>query len=242
MLKRWFGRADAETASADADRALVGRIREARLTYLSEAKLADIMATCRALEAAGTPGVFLEAGCALGGSTVAIASAKRAERELRVYDVFGMIPAPTDADPPEVHERYRVITSGESKGIGSDTYYGYQPDLYTLVQRNLQAFGRAPDAHRITLIKGLLQDTLLLDGPVAFAHIDVDWFDPVSICLQRIFPRLSVGGVVVLDDYLAWGGCKEATDAYLATVAGQYTHDTSSGAMKVVRTGPPTHH
>lgn len=216
-------------------REIVLGVRSRRLTYLSERKLASLARTCRAIEDAELPGSFIEAGCALGGSTILIASVKRDERPLSVYDVFGMIPAPTERDTPDVHARYRSIADGKSKGIGGDPYYGYVEDLYRVVQENLEHFGIRPEAHRIRLIKGLLQETLVVDGPVAFAHIDVDWHDPVMTCLERIFPNLVVGGSMILDDYHDWGGCRKAADAYMQRVRGQVEADDSSGALKLTR-------
>ena len=69
----------------------------------------------------------------------------------------------------------------------------------------------------MSLIKGLVQDTMRIDQPVAFAHVDVDWYEPVLTCLQRVFPKLVEGGSIILDDYHDWGGCRKATDEYIAS-------------------------
>lgn len=218
-------------------RELVQRIRSSRLTYLSDSKLASIAQTCGKIEAAALPGIFLEAGCALGGSSILIASVKSPARPLQVYDVFGMIPAPTGEDTPDVHERYRTIVQGESTGLEGDKYYGYEENLYEKVQSNLRRFGIDQESQSVTLIKGLLQDTMQITQPVAFAHIDVDWYDPVRTCLVRIFPQLVPGGSIILDDYHDWGGCRKATDEFLRSVVGQFTLDDSAGSLKITRLG-----
>lgn len=217
------------------DLKLISDIRAQKITYLSQTRLASINRTCCLMEDANLPGVFIEAGCALGGSAVLIASAKSAERSFLVYDVFEMIPAPTDADPQDVHERYQTIVQGKSAGIGGDKYYGYLENLYDLVQSNLSSFGINCQQQLVFLIKGLVQDTMVIEQPVAFAHIDVDWYEPVLTSLQRIFPNLVVGGSIILDDYHDWGGCRKATDEFLREVAGQYTLDDSAGSMKITR-------
>ncbi len=217
------------------DLKLISDIRAQKITYLSETRLASINRTCCLIEDANLTGVFIEAGCALGGSAVLIASAKSAERSLFVYDVFEMIPAPTDADPKDVHERYQTIVQGKSAGIGGDKYYGYLENLYDLVQSNLSSFGINCQQQLVFLIKGLVQDTMVIEQPVAFAHIDVDWYEPVLTCLKRIFPNLVVGGSIILDDYHDWGGCRKATDEFLREVAGKYTLDDSAGSMKITR-------
>jgi predicted O-methyltransferase YrrM len=211
------------------DLELVCRIRDKRLTYLSERKLASLVMTCRSIEGRNLPGIFLEAGCALGGSAILLASIKRRERLLNVYDVFGMIPPPTKDDTPDVHTRYKTIAQGKSAGIGGDRYYGYIEDLQEVVKGNLASFGIECQSNSVSLIKGLVQETLVLDGPVAFAHIDVDWYEPVKTCLERVFPRLAVGGSIVLDDYHDWGGCRKAADEYLRQIVGQFRSDDSGG-------------
>jgi hypothetical protein len=222
-------------ALSPADQALVAQIRARRLTYLSAAKLAGLVTVCRQLDDTGVPGRFVEAGCALGGSTILISSVKQPERPLLVHDVFAMIPAPGQTDTDDVHDRYRTIVEGRSKGIGGDRYYGYEDDLYRIVGANLASFGIDLERHSVSLIKGLVQDTLVVDQPVALAHIDVDWYDPVMTCLTRVFPRLEPGGVIVLDDYFDWGGCRRATDEFLATVPESVTLDDSTGALTITR-------
>jgi asparagine synthase (glutamine-hydrolysing) len=217
------------------DRELIERIRAAKLTYLHDQKLAEICNTCRALEESGTPGMFLEAGCALGGSSILIGTIKEETRPFQVYDVFGMIPPPTDEDTADVHERYRKIVGGESVGIKGDTYYGYLNNLYDLVKSNLRRFGLDPQRRNISLIKGLVQDTLQISEPVAFAHVDVDWYEPVMTCLERIGPQLSVGGSIILDDYHDWGGCRKATDQYLSEHEAEFATDDRAGSLKLTR-------
>jgi O-methyltransferase len=86
------------------------------------------------------------------------------------------------------------------------------------------------------LIRGLVQDTLHINEPVCLAHIDVDWYEPVLICLERIEPHLSVGGTLVIDDYLAWSGCQRAVDEYFDRKdRSRYQFDTSPGSLLVTK-------
>ena len=220
---------------SDEERRLIARIHAHNLTYLSDKRLASLARTCRAIEEANVPGCFLEAGCALGGSAILMASLKRHERPLFIYDVFGMIPPPTGEDTPDVHSRYRAIAAGKSKGLGGNTYYGYVPNLYAVVQANLQRFGVDLEKHSVSLIKGLVQETMTIEQPVAFAHVDVDWYEPVMTCLTRVFPKLVLGGAMILDDYHDWGGCRKAVDEYVRSVDGEYLLDDSGGSMKLTR-------
>jgi O-methyltransferase len=191
-------------------------VRRNKLTYLGEGKLASMgecLATVKQQQVAGN---FLEFGVALGGSAICIASQLDEGRSFFGLDVFGMIPPPSDKDGPVPNERYRVIKSGKSAGIGGDKYYGYLDNLKDVVIRNFETFGLSVDDKRIRLVEGLYQNTLptLPEMKIAFAHIDCDWYEPVLLCLQYVWSRLSVGGFVILDDYNDWPGCKRATDEF----------------------------
>jgi O-methyltransferase len=198
-------------ARANRSLCLVGHeVRRRRLTYLSPPRLHMIERCAKALRRGGVDGDFVECGIALGGSAVLLASLAP-DRAFHGYDVFGMIPPPSENDPPEVHERYATIRSGASEGIGGDVYYGYREDLYEHVRRTFAEFGM-PIGERVHLHKGLFQDTLHPGAPIAFAHIDSDWYEPVQTCLARIEPWLAPGGRIVLDDFNDYGGCRRAVE------------------------------
>ena len=190
-------------------------VLEQNLTYLAPRKLLRIERCIADLDRDGVPGCLVETGMALGGSGIVIAS-HAGDRRFHGYDVFGMIPPPGPNDPPEVHERYRVISSGESRGIGGDEYYGYRDDLYEQVAAAFAARGLPIDGGARSLHRGLFEDTLHLSEPVALVHIDCDWYEPVMLCLERLHPLLSPGGYVIADDYFDWEGARRACDEFLA--------------------------
>jgi O-methyltransferase len=193
------------------------RVKRDRLTYLSAAKLRSLEAAIKHVLAARVPGDIVECGVALGGSGIVLATHMDAGRTFHGYDLFGTIPPPSDRDPAEAHERYARISAGEAKGLGDgDEYYGYVDDLFGQVQRSFARHGVAPAPGRVELHRGLFEDTLQLSEPVALAHVDSDWHDPVTCCLERVGERLSRGGMIVVDDYNDYGGCRTACHEYLA--------------------------
>jgi hypothetical protein len=169
-----------------------------------------IATTVCEIETAGIPGAFVVTGCALGGSSLVIARFKSPGRELRLYDTFEQIPAPSERDLRDSHARYEVICSGKSKGVRGEVYYGYRGDLRPHIERTFDEFGLPIRENNVVLIKGRYQDTLKLDGPVAFAHIDCDWYDSVMLSLNAIVPHLSMGGALIIDDYYDYQGCRAA--------------------------------
>jgi len=216
-------------------RRLIAQLRKERLTYLSELRLIGLMKAVERIERERLSGIIIEAGCALGGSSILMASLKLPTRYMEVYDVFERIPAPTQEDPEEVHKQYQKIANGSAMGIAGDVYYGYLENLYEIVKSNFWKCGIDLEQNKVTLIKGLLQNTLQIEQPVALAHIDVDWYEPVKICLQEIAPHLVIGGSIILDDYYDWGGCRKATDEYLETTKGQFVYNGFYSSMQLTR-------
>jgi asparagine synthase (glutamine-hydrolysing) len=188
-------------------------VLEDHLTYLPVERLQTLERLVEQIERHRIPGDVVECGIALGGSAIVLATLSG--RAFHGYDVFGIIPPPSDSDPPAVHERYQTIVSGNSKGIAGDEYYGYIDDLYARVTASFAKHSVPVDGERVQLHRGPFEETLQPAAPVAMGHIDCDWHDAVQLCLERLWPVLSPGGYLVLDDYNDYGGCREATDAFV---------------------------
>lgn len=195
---------------------VIKRVLKDKLTYLEPSALIDLYKSVNELKRGKRDGIIIEAGCALGGSALVIASSKERTRSFYIYDVFGMIPPPSKQDGDDTHERYKIIVSGESKGCGGNGYYGYEDDLLEKVEQTFYDHGLPTNENNIYLIRGLFENTLFVNKPVALAHIDCDWYESMMICLQRIEPHLVKGGVLIIDDYYTWAGCRKAVDAYFA--------------------------
>jgi asparagine synthase (glutamine-hydrolysing) len=191
-------------------------VRAERLTYLRDGMLDDLAASVLRLERDGLEGAIVEAGTARGGSAIVLAAAKSPERPMKVYDVFGMIPPPSEQDGADVQRRYETIAAGAATGPGGETYYGYRDDLYHEVEESFARHGVPVHQHNVELVRGLFEDTIHLDEPVALAHLDGDWYESTMTCLTRIAPLLVSGGRIVLDDYDKWSGCRRAVDEYFA--------------------------
>lgn len=198
------------------EEAAILQIKTDQLTYLATPDLLNLYRAAKQVEQAQVAGMFIEAGCALGGSAIAIGKAKAKQRAFRIYDAFGMIPAPSDKDEADVHARYDEIKAGKSKGLGGNTYYGYTENLQDVVTSNLAKYGIPIQDNNIRLIKGYFEDTLYITEPVALAHIDCDWYASVMSCLIQIEPNLSPGGKIIFDDYVEWSGCRNAVDEYFS--------------------------
>ena len=63
---------------------------------------------------------------------------------------------------------------------------------------------------------GDVKDTLKKKIPknISLLRLDTDWYESTKEELNILFPRLSKGGVLIVDDYKTWSGCKKAVDEY----------------------------
>lgn len=194
-------------------------LRSNGLTFSgSPGKLEVLHELAARVESAGVPGIFLEAGVAMGGSAIVIAQTKAVDRPLHLYDVFAMVPAPGDEDDAQSHAGYQALASGVISSEQDRTlrnYLEHMDDLLSFTQENMRRVGIDPARSNITFVKGLYEDTLFVDEPVAFAHIDCDWYESVRLCIERIADRVSVGGIVLFDDYIIYDACRKAVHQWL---------------------------
>lgn len=143
----------------------------------------------------GVPGDFVECGVCNGGSAAAIALALRnSSRYVWLYDSFEGMPPCRE----EVDGSFAARYTGSCKGTE---------------EKVKDAFGIAgfPEKHCI-IRKGLFKDTFQAPRPqqIAFLHIDADWYDNVTLVLDTFYDLVMEGGLIVLDDFGCWEGCREA--------------------------------
>ena len=191
-------------------------LRANALTYCGRpGKLEVVHEAAKRVEAAHVPGIFLEAGVAMGGSAIVIAKTKARSRELRLYDVFEMLPPPAENDDSKSHAVYKDFLAGKVTGAVDRNYVANASDLLAFTRENMRKTGVEPDQENIHFIKGLYEHTLQVDVPVAFAHIDCDWYDSVKLCIERLADRVNPGGILLFDDYNSFQGCRKAVDEWL---------------------------
>lgn len=76
------------------------------------------------------------------------------------------------------------------------------------------------DGANISFHQGVIPETFkgLSESRIAFAHVDVDIWQSVMDCCEFLYPRLSVGGFIVFDDYgfPTCPGARNAVDMYFS--------------------------
>ena len=74
--------------------------------------------------------------------------------------------------------------------------------------------------HRFRFVEGDVLTTIPAEAPASLSilRLDTDWYHSTRHELEQLYPRLSPGGVLIVDDYGYWRGARKATDEYFQSV------------------------
>lgn len=45
-------------------------------------------------------------------------------------------------------------------------------------------------------------------------RLDGDWYASTKICLEYLYNKVEIGGVVIIDDYYTYEGCRKAVNEF----------------------------
>lgn len=83
------------------------------------------------------------------------------------------------------------------------------------VENNFRKYGMLDN--QVEFVEGYFSDTLPnIEGKFALIRLDGDLYESTWDSLVELYPKLSVGGYVIVDDYIRVSACKLATDNYRA--------------------------
>jgi hypothetical protein len=162
----------------------------------------------------GVEGDLIETGVWRGGTSIfmrgILAAHDVRDRAVWVADSFEGLPKP---DPERFPKEARAVAG---KTIAED-YKNFAASLEE-VQANFRAYGLLDD--QVHFLKGWFKDTLP-DAPIkklAVARLDGDLYESTRDALVALYPKVSVGGFVIIDDYGEdmWTECRRAVDEYRA--------------------------
>ncbi len=172
------------------------------VTLLTKSQLDLVETAVLSVEKRGVPGNFIEAGVWRGGVIILMGALINAhqmtDRKVFAADSFAGIPKNARAlnDP---------VDSWSDRWVAS----------LEEVQQNISRFGLLDD--KISFVPGFFSETLktLADETFAVMRLDSDSYDSVEESLVYLYPRLSTGGVIIIDDWHLVG-CKAAVTNYRA--------------------------
>jgi hypothetical protein len=149
-------------------------------------------------------GDYIETGVWRGGCCILMRAVLEAnqvrDRKVYVADSFAGLPPPKPDQYP--------IDAG-------DIFHTYRQLAIPIeqVRSNFATYGLLDD--QVVFVPGFFQDTLpsLKAGPFALIRLDGDMYESTIVALTSLYPKLSPGGFVIIDDY-DLPRCKAAVDDF----------------------------
>jgi O-methyltransferase len=186
-----------------------------------------IAALCDGVEHAvgsGVPGAVVECGVWKGGSMMAAALTLlrlgASDRDLYLFDTFQGMPPPTEEDVFSAYDGYNPMRHWRRRRRESGgNRWHYVPAEE--VRSAVLSTGYPPE--RVHLVEGRVEETLPGAAPaeIALLRLDTDWYESTKHELEHLYPRLSTGGVLILDDYGHYEGARRAVDEYFEAAGGR---------------------
>jgi hypothetical protein len=187
---------------------------------VSETHLKDLEGILGELHQSGVPGAIVECGVWKGGCCMWMMEVQKSygmDREFFLYDTFdGMTFPASEKDAAEARVVFNNVGNGYKRDYDkwhSEKKWAYAP--IDLVKANISTVGYDPS--KINYVQGDVLETLTKTVPscIALLRLDTDWYESTKKELEVLFPLVSSNGYIVVDDYYAWKGSREATDEFL---------------------------
>lgn len=174
-------------------------------TMVGMARLQNLRTLLESIIADGVEGDAIETGVWRGGASIfmrgVLAAYDETRRRVWLADSFQGLPPPDPAQYP----------ADEGDGLHEIEFLAVGLDE---VKANFERYGLLDD--QVRFLPGWFRDTLP-GAPIerlALLRLDGDMYESTMIGLESLYPKLSVGGYAVVDDYGAIAACREAVDDY----------------------------
>lgn len=174
-------------------------------TMVGLKRLDNIEQCVRSVLRDDVPGDLVETGVWRGGASIFMRGLLEAlgdpSRVVWAADSFAGLPPPSATEYP--------ADSGDRHYTLAELAVSQEE-----VQHNFMRYGLLDD--RVRFLKGFFKDTLP-DAPIeriAVLRLDGDMYESTMQALDPLYPKLSVGGFCIVDDYYAVKACKAATDDF----------------------------
>lgn len=192
-------------------------------TMTGKQRLANLLEAVLYLNGNSVPGDFVECGVWRGGSVMAMALKSQAtgncNRKIWLFDTFQGMTEPNESDillSTNVPAKELINLEGRVD-MRKDPYqegvlaYASRRD----VEEGIKSLSYPAD--NFIFVEGDVRSTLNeveIPKQIALLRLDTDFYDSTLITLEKLWPNLVIGGVLIIDDYDSWGGSRKAVDEY----------------------------
>lgn len=175
-------------------------------TMIGMRRLDNLEECIREVVEGDVPGDLIETGVWRGGATIfmkaMLAAYGDTQRVVWLADSFRGLPKPDEA-------RYPADRGDRLWTIGLDT-------SVERVRDNFRRYGLLDD--RVRFLEGWFKDTLPTApiDRISVLRLDGDLYESTIQAIEVLYPKLSVGGYCIVDDYGAIPACRQAVEDYRA--------------------------
>jgi O-methyltransferase len=178
-------------------------------TKSDDIRLASMVEALNTIEDEGILGDIVECGVWRGGN-IMLARMMCPDRICWLYDTFDGMTKPNaklDVKP----DGERAIDRWNLKVAG-----GTKWDAVSLEEVQQGFIGAGLGMDKLHFVEGPIEESVKMVAPIRISilRLDMDWHAPTKVALEKLYPRLTVGGFLIVDDYGHWMGCKKAVDDY----------------------------
>lgn len=163
-------------------------------------------------------GDFVECGVWKGGSIMAMILTLQKlcdeNRKIWLYDTFEGMTAPKQEDKKFDGTSASELLNEDRERKTNVWAVSHLEDVIN----NISSLSYPEN--QLKYVKGPVDETLNMEIPdkISLLRLDTDWYESTKIELEILFPKLVKGGVLIIDDYGHWKGCKLAVDEYFARI------------------------
>ncbi|RXG24892.1 macrocin-O-methyltransferase TylF [Leeuwenhoekiella aequorea] len=193
---------------------IIGRVSPYTMT--GALRIVNFIRAVDYIEEKKIEGAIVECGVWKGGSIMAallelIRKNTSGRREIFLYDTFEGMSEPTEKDWSS--RAGSAITAFEKNDESWNRIKCYSS--LDEVVKNIKSTGYNLD--QVHFIKGKVEETIPKQLPkkIAILRLDTDWYESTKHEMIHLFPLLVKGGILIIDDYGHWEGCKKAVDEYI---------------------------
>lgn len=192
---------------------IISKVEKFSLTGI--ARLQSLIKAVKYIESNNIQGSIVECGVYKGGSVMAAMEALKnlnnKTRDFYLYDTYEGMTAPT------VNDTTFEGKSAKKAFVEKDEFWDHIACYSSLqeVKENIATCDYPIE--KIKFIKGKVEDTIpviSIPDKIAILRLDTDFYESTKHELEQLYPLLEKGGILIIDDYGHWAGCKKAVDEY----------------------------
>lgn len=189
-------------------------------TMTSYERMITLWNQVRHLDRDGIQGALVECGTWRGGACGMMALAHlasgTARRKIHLFDSFKGLPEPDSKVDGEVAMQYASGKAG-GKLTSIERCVGPLDDNQRLL-REIVKYPRELTVYHVGWFENTVPPARQTMGSIALLRLDGDWYASTKVCMENLFSHVLPGGMVVIDDYGHWEGCRKAVDEYMASL------------------------